>query len=68
MSKNDGLIREVDGTIYGICIEHIPGRKRPILSAYTSNEFSTTRWKVASVTDEDALREVLQGMFGGEWK
>lgn len=24
--------------------------------------------KPCPVTDEDALREVLQGMFGGEWK
>ena len=68
MSRTDGLCREVDGITYGLCIEHIPGKKRPILSAYTSNEFSMARWKVAEVTDEDALREMMQGLFGGEWK
>ena len=68
MSRTDGLCREVDGITYVLCIEHIPGKKRPILSAYTSNEFSMARWKVAEVTDEDALREMMQGLFGGEWK
>lgn len=68
MSKADGLSREVDGTMYGICIEHIPGKKRPILAAYIGNEFSAAKWKVAEITDEDALREVMQGLFGGDWK
>ena len=68
MSKADGLSREVDGITYVFCIEHIPGKKRPILSVCIRNEFSAARWKVAEVTDEGVLREVLQGMFGGEWK
>lgn len=68
MSKYDGLSREVDGTIYGLCIEHIPGGKRTVLSAYIGNEFRSDKQKVAEVTDEDALREVMQGMFGGDWK
>ena len=68
MSKADGLSREVDGTLYGICIEHMPGKKRPILSAYIGNEFSAVKWKVAEITDEDVLREVMQGLFGGDWK
>lgn len=68
MSRTDGLSREVDGITYGLCIEHIPGKKRPILSAYIGNEFSMARWKVAEVTDEDALREVMQGLFGGDWE
>ena len=68
MSKTDGLGREVDGTKYGILIEHVPGKKRPILSAYIGNEFNAGMRKVAEVTDEDALREVMQVLFGGEWK
>lgn len=68
MSKTDGLSREVDGTLYGICIEHIPGKKRPILSAYIGNKFCDWKVKVAEVTDEDSLRVVFQGLFGGEWK
>lgn len=68
MSKADGLSREVDGTMFGICIEHIPGKKRPILAAYIGNKFSAMKWKVAEITDEDALREVMQGLFGGDWK
>lgn len=68
MSKADGLNRKVDGITYGLCIEHVPGKKRPILAAYIGNEFRSYKWKVAEVTDEDALREVMQGLFGGEWK
>lgn len=68
MSKADGLSREVDGTIYGLCIEHLPGKKRPILAAYIGNEFRSDKKKVAEVTDEDTLRDVMQGLFGGDWK
>ena len=68
MSKADGLSREVDGTIYGICIEYVPGKKRPIMSAYIGNKFCAYKLKVAEVTDEDALRGVMQGLFGGDWK
>ena len=68
MSKADGLSREVDGTLYGICIEHIPSKKRPILYAYIGNKFCDCKVKVAEVTDEDSLRDVFQGLFGGEWK
>ena len=68
MSRNDGLSREADGTIYGLYLEHIQGRKRPILSVCISNELGATRWKVAEVTDEDVLRDVMQGLFGGEWR
>ena len=68
MSRNDGLIREVDGIKYGLCIEHVPGMKRPILSAHIGNKFYAYKLKVAEVTDEDALRGVMQGLFGGDWK
>ena len=68
MSKTDGLSREVDGTVYGLCIEHIQGGKCPILSAHIGNKFCAYKVKVAEVTDEDALRGVMQGLFGGDWK
>ena len=32
MSKADGLSREVDGTMYGLCIEHI--RSHSPMAAY----------------------------------
>lgn len=69
MSGTDGMVRQYDdGTTYGICIEHVPGKKRPVLTAQIKNECSAVRMKVADVTDEDTLREVMQGMFGGDWK
>lgn len=69
MRGTDGIVRRYDdGTTYGICIEHVPGKKRPVLTAQIGNEYSAVRLKIAEVTDEDALREVMQGLFGGEWK
>lgn len=46
MSKADGLNRKVDGITYGLCIEHVPGKKRPILAAYIGNEFRSYKWKM----------------------
>ena len=64
MSRTDGIVRQHDDvTTYGICIEHVPGKKRPVLTAQIGNEYSAVRLKVADVTDEDALREVMQGLF-----
>lgn len=68
MSRNDGLSREVDGTMYELYLEHIPGRKRPTLDACIGNEFGKVYRKLAEVTDEEALREVMQVLFGGDWK
>ena len=68
MSRNDGLSREVDGTMYELYIEHIPGRNRPILEACIGNESGKVYRKLAEVNDEDALRDVMQGLFGGDWK
>lgn len=68
MSKADGLIREIDRTKYVLCIEHVPGKKRPVLMTKIDNEYSAVRLKVAEVTDDDTLQEVMQGMFGGDWK
>ena len=68
MSRTDGLSREVDGIAYGFCIEHIPGKKRPVLTAQIGTEYSAVRIKIAEITDEESLRMVFQGLFGGDWK
>lgn len=69
MSGTDGLIRKYeDGATYGICIEHIPGKKRPVLTAQIGTKYSVAKLKVAEITDEDSLRMVFQGLFGGDWE
>lgn len=69
MSGTDGLMRKYDGgATYCICIEHIPGKKRPVLTAQIGNEYSAVKLKVAEITDEESLRMAFQGLFGGDWE
>lgn len=68
MGYTNGMQRtRNDGLTYGL---YIAGKKRRILVAEISDELCgyTVTFEVAEITNENALREVFEGLFGGDWR